>query len=173
MHKMFLSAVTLAVALSAADTKPNSATYVMNNDLQATLKKMPPDKVTDKPVRMVDTGKQNVGIGIVHRSAQAAQNAVEHDQVTEIYHILSGSGTMVTGGTLVKPQKRGANDPALRELTGPSTSGDSLQKGESRQVGPGDMVIIPAGVPHWFSSVNGSIDYVVVRVDPDKIVQRR
>ncbi len=58
---------------------------------------------------------------------------------------------------------------ALRELTGPSTTGASLQKGESRRVGPGDVVIIPAGVAHWFSAVDGSIDYVVVRIDADKI----
>jgi uncharacterized RmlC-like cupin family protein len=77
---------------------------------------------------------------------------------------------MVTGGTQVNPQPRPANDTALRELTGPSIAGASVQNGESRQVGPGDIVIIPAGVPHWFSKVDGSIDYVVVRIDPDKVV---
>jgi len=170
MQKILLGVLTVLFALSAADTKPTSATYITNNDVQATLKRMPPDKVTDQQVRVVDTGKQNVGIGVVHRSAQAAQNAVEHDQVTEVYHILAGSGTMMTGGTLVNPQRRPANDVALRELTGPSVTGASLQKGESRKVGPGDTVIIPAGVGHWFSAVDGSIDYVVVRIDPDKIV---
>jgi mannose-6-phosphate isomerase-like protein (cupin superfamily) len=105
---------------------------------------------------------------------------VEHDQVTEVYRILAGSGTMVTGGTLVKPQRRGSNDAALRDLTGPSTSGASIQEGESRHVGPGDIVIIPAGVGHWFSKVDRSIDYIVVRIDPDRsctssnnLVQRR
>lgn len=156
--------------LSAADTKPSSATYITNNDVQSTLKQMPPNKVTDQPVRVVDTGKQNVGIGVVHRSAQAAQNAVEHDQVTEVYHILAGSGTMVTAGSLVNPQKRPPTDVAFRELSGPSTTGASLQNGESHHVGPGDIVIIPAGVGHWFSKVDGSIDYVVVRIDPDKVV---
>jgi uncharacterized RmlC-like cupin family protein len=78
---------------------------------------------------------------------------------------------MVTGGMLVSPERRPANDAALRDLTGPSTTGASLQKGESRRVGPGDIVIIPAGVPHWFSAVDGAIDYVVVRIDPDKIVR--
>ena len=170
MQKLLLGLLTVLFALSAADTKPSSATYIVNNDVQATIKGMPADKVTDKAVRVVDTGKQNVGIGVVHRSAKATQTSVEHDQVTEVYHILAGSGTMVTGGTQVSPQRRPANDAALRELTGPSTAGASVQNGESRQVGPGDIVIIPAGVPHWFSTVNGSIDYVVVRIDPDKVV---
>ena len=170
MQKLLLGLLTVLFALSAADTKPSSAAYITHNDVQATIKGMPADKVTDKAVRVVDTGKQNVGIGVVHRSAQAKQTSVEHDQVTEVYHILAGSGTMVTGGTQVNPQRRPANDTALRELTGPSTAGASVQNGESRQVGPGDIVIIPAGVPHWFSKVDGSIDYVVVRVDPDKVV---
>ena len=170
MQKICLGALTILFVVAAADNKPTSATYIINNDVQSTLKRMPPNSVTDQQVRVVDTGKQNVGIGVVHRSAQAAQNAVEHDQVTEVYHILAGSGTMVTGGTLENPQRRPANDAALRDLTGPSTTGAALQKGESRRVGPGDIVIIPAGVGHWFSAVDGSIDYVVVRIDPDKIV---
>jgi mannose-6-phosphate isomerase-like protein (cupin superfamily) len=170
MQKIWVPLLTSLFALSAADTNITSATYITSNDVQSTLKGMPPSSVTDQQVRVVNTGKQNIGIGVVHRSAQAAQNAVEHDQVTEVYHILAGSGTMVTGGTLVKPQRRPSNDVALRELTGPSITGASVQEGESRHVGPGDIVIIPAGVGHWFSTVDGSIDYVVVRIDPDKIV---
>ena len=170
MQKAILGFLTIVYALAAADSKPASATYIVASDVQSTLKGMPPNSVTDRQMRVVDTGKQNVGIGVVHRSAQAAQNAVEHDQVTEVYHILAGSGTMVTGGALVNPQRRPANDAALRDLTGPSTTGASVQKGESRHVGPGDIIIIPAGVGHWFSAVDGSIDYVVVRVDPGKVV---
>ena len=170
MRKIWLGALLAVFLLSAADTKSGSATYITGSDVQSTLKRMPPNSVTDQQVRVVDAGRQNVGIGVVHRPAQAAQNAVEHDQVTEVYHILAGSGTMVTAGALVNPQRRPPNDVALRELTGPSTTGASLQKGESRHVGPGDIVIIPAGVAHWFSAVDGSIDYVVVRIDPDKVV---
>ncbi|HEY1242741.1 MAG TPA: hypothetical protein VGF16_19405, partial [Bryobacteraceae bacterium] len=148
-----------------------AGTYVTHGDVQSTVKQMVSTHVTDQQVRVVDTGKQNVGLGVVHRSAGAAQNAVAHDQVTEVYHILAGSGTMVTGGTLVNPQRRPANDAALRDLTGPSTTGTSLRSGESRHVGAGDTVIIPAGVAHWFSAVDGSIDYLVVRIDPDKIIR--
>jgi hypothetical protein len=85
MQKMLLGVLTALLTLSAADTKPASATYITNNDVQSILKGMPPNSVTDQQVRVVDAGKQNVGIGVVHRSAQAAQNAVEHDQVTEVY----------------------------------------------------------------------------------------
>ena len=107
---------------------------------------------------------------LIVSDAKKLPSCVEHDQVTEVYHILAGSGTMVTAGTLVNPQRQPSNDAALRELTGPSTTGASIQKGESRHVGLGDIVIIPAGVGHWFSTVDGSIDYIVVRIDPDKVV---
>src|SRR5260370_40228114 len=112
MQKILQGLLTILFALTAADPKPPSATYITNNDVQTTIKGMPADKVTDKAVRVVDTGKQNVGIGLVHRSAQATQTSVEHDQVTEVYHILAGSGTMVTGGTQVNPPRRPANDTA-------------------------------------------------------------
>ena len=168
MQKATLGVLAMLFVLAAADTKPTSATYLTGNDVQSTLKGMPPNSVTDKQVRMVDTGKQNVGSGSSIRAGSPKHRL--HDQVTEVYHILAGSGTMVTGGTLVKPQRRPSNDVALRELTSPSITGASLQEGESRHVGPGDIVIIPAGVGHWFSTVDGSIDCVVVRIDPDKIV---
>ena len=171
MPRMLLAVLVVLLALSAADVKPTSATYLTSNDVQSTLKGMPPNSVTDQQMRVVDAGRQNVGVAVVHRSAQAAQSAVEHDQVTEVYHILAGSGTLVTGGALVNPQRRPPNDAALRELSGPSTTGASVQKGESRHVGPGDIVVIPAGVGHWFSAVDASIDYVVVRIDPDKIIK--
>ena len=45
-------------------------------------------------------GNLNVGLGVVHRSAKAAQTSIAHDELTEIYHVLAGSGTLVTGGTM-------------------------------------------------------------------------
>src|ERR1700730_18633554 len=114
MQKIVLGVLTVWFALSAADTKPTSATYIANNDVQATIKGMPADKVTDKALRVVDTGKQNVGIGRVHRSAKATQTSLEHEQVTEVYHILAGSGTMVTGGTQVNPQRRPRSESTHR-----------------------------------------------------------
>lgn len=159
------------LVLSAADTKPTTATYVTHADVQATLQRAAPDSVADQQIRVVDTGKSNVCVGVVYRSSKATQGAVEHDQVTEVYHIIDGSGTLVTGGTLVNPKRRPPDAPQVRDLNGPSVGGTTLMNGESRRVGPGDIVIIPAGVGHFFSAIEGaSITYLVVRVDPDKVV---
>ena len=163
--------VLLAVfsALSAADTR-STATYVPSGDVQATLKRAPENSVSDQQIRVVDVGKYNVAIGVVYRSAKAVQAAVEHDQVTEVYTIMEGSGTLVTGGMLVNAKRREASHRSVAELNGPSVDGTGLEGGESRRVGPGDVVVIPAGVGHYFSSVDGSIRYLVVRVDLDKVV---
>jgi mannose-6-phosphate isomerase-like protein (cupin superfamily) len=170
MWKAILGALAVLFALSAADTKPTSATYVTNGDVQATLRRAPENSVADQQIRVVDLGKYNVGVGVVHRSAKATQSAVEHDQVTEIYHIIEGSGTLVTGGTLVNPRRRPPDAPQVRELNGPSAGGTTLRNGESRRVVPGDVIIIPAGVGHWFSAIDGSIRYLVVRIDSDKVL---
>jgi len=167
----FLIPLLLAclLPLAAADSKPGSATYVTAADIQSTLKKLPQGEVTDEPIRVVDIGKGKAGVAVVLRSAKAAQNAVYHSQVTEVYYVLEGSGTMVTGGTLMKP-KGLQNGP----IAGPTNSGTSLENGQSRRVGPGDVVIIPAGVGHAFSKIDGdSIRYVVVRFDPDKVLPEK
>ncbi|MBI3665950.1 MAG: hypothetical protein HY236_06955 [Acidobacteria bacterium] len=170
MRKAMLGVVAVLFALSAADTKPTSATYVSNDDIRATVKRAPENGVADQQIRVADLGKYNVGVGVVHRSAKATQGAIEHDQLTEVYHILEGSGTLVTGGTLANPRRLAPTSKVVTELNGPSVGGSALEKGESRRVGPGDVVIIPPGVGHWFSAIDGSIDYLVVRVDGDKVL---
>jgi mannose-6-phosphate isomerase-like protein (cupin superfamily) len=137
------------------------------------LKRAPPGSVSDQQVRVVDIGKAHVALGAVYRSAKAKQGAVFHDQVSEMYYILEGSGTIVTGGTLVDPKRRAPDEPVVKDINGPSVGGTAIQGGESRRIGPGDVLIIPAGVPHWFSAVDGEIKYIMFRVDPDKVVPLR
>lgn len=99
---------------------------------------------------------------MLHR-AKAETGALIHERVTETYYILHGSGTIVTGGTL------GAAKPTdlTRVGAGPSLQGQR-QGGESRRVGPGDVIIIPAGVPHSFSELDAPVTYLVFRFDPAK-----
>jgi len=168
--KLLFAIFTVLSALSSADSKPASATYVSSGDVQATVKRAPENSVSDQQIRVVDAGQYNVAVGVVYRSAKAVQAAVAHDQVTEVYTIMEGSGTLVTGGTMIDPRRRQADHRSVKELNGPSVDGTALQGGESRRVGPGDVVIIPAGVGHYFSAIDGSIKYSVVRVDLDKVI---
>lgn len=171
MHEAMIAAAA-ALLLSAADPK-TSGTYVPAEDLRATLAKAPENSVTDQQIRVVDVGKGNVAVGVVYRSPKATQSAVEHDHVSEIYHIIEGSGTLVTGGEIVSPKRRGAEEPVVKELNGPSVGGTALKGGESRKVKAGDVVVIPAGVGHWFSSVDQPLKYLIVRFDPDKVLPQK
>ena len=173
MQKTILGIVLILCSLSAqTQTNRNTAPaiYIGAADIQATLKKAPAESVTDQAIRTVAVGNLNVGVGVVHRSAKAPQTSIAHDELTEVYHILAGSGTLVTGGTLNKPERFPADSPTVKDLAGPSMRGAGLEHGVSRTVRAGDVVIIPAGTAHWFSSIDGAIDYEVMRVDPGKLL---
>jgi glc operon protein GlcG len=91
----------------------------------------------------------------VHASRRdAAGQAEVHEKDTDIIHVLSGSATLVTGGTVLEPKAI-----APEELRGSGVEG-----GESRKLAPGDVVIVPNGVPHWFKEVPGPLTYYVVKV---------
>jgi quercetin dioxygenase-like cupin family protein len=56
-------------------------------------------------------------------------------------------------------------------LTGPTSSGTGIENGDSRKVGPGDVIIIPPNTPHGFSEITSErIVYVVTRIDPHKVL---
>jgi len=77
-----------------------------------------------------------------------------HEQDTDIVYVLKGSATLITGG---KPE--GIKTIAPHEFRAPTVNG-----GETRTLMPGDVVIIPNGVPHWFKEVQAPFDYYVVKV---------
>src|SRR5499426_137351 len=151
--------VSLA-ALAQTRTPPRDATDITQADLATVLKTMPPDGVTDQQIRVVDIGKYNVAVGLLHRSAKAKQTAISHAQVTELYHIIKGAGTFVTGGTMVQPTESPADGTTVKVLVGPSTNGQSIESGQSRKIGPGDVIVVPPGVAHWFSAIEADLDYL-------------
>lgn len=91
----------------------------------------------------------------VHASRRTEPGVAEvHTRDTDIIYMLEGSATLVTGGTVVEG-KTTAND----EIRGKEISG-----GDTRTLVPGDVIIVPAGVPHWFKDVKGPVLYYVVKV---------
>ncbi len=91
----------------------------------------------------------------IHASRRdAAGQAEVHEKDTDIIHILTGTATFVTGGTVV-----GAKTIAPEEIRGPAVEG-----GETRRIGAGDVLVVPNGVPHWFKEVPGPMTYYVVKV---------
>jgi len=162
MRAATLLALMLTAALPAAAQTPTPATDVTATDIQTFLKALPRDAVSDRPIRVVDVGGYKVGTYGVFRPKSARQEAILHrTKVTEIYFILDGSGTLVTGGTLAAP----TND--TQGLTGTSVRSAKIEGGVTRHMGPGDVVIIPGGTPHWWSSLDGDLSYLIFRPDPE------
>jgi mannose-6-phosphate isomerase-like protein (cupin superfamily) len=109
----------------------------------------------------------------VHRPAGARGGSAAHDLVTEVYHVLEGAGTLVTGGRMLGAQRREAGAGVVVEINGPGYSGSAIEGGVSRRIERGDVVIIPAGTPHWWTEVEEALTYTVVRVDPQQVVKLR
>ena len=152
-----------------------TATDVSNAEIKATVQKTASSVVSDEQLRVVSiNGEYNVGVGVVHRAKTEGRNpggGIEHSQITEIYHVIEGSGTLVTGGTIENPRESSADSAVVKVLNGPSTGGGVIKGGTSRKLGPGDVVIIPPNTPHWFSEITtDQIVYLVVRVDPHKVL---
>lgn len=146
-----------------------SATYISNDEIQAYLKRVT-TSVSDQQVRAVDVGRSHVDVGIVYRGKLSSPTPVaEHDQVSEVYHIIDGSATLVTGADIVGWKRRPATQQNVRLLNGPGGDGTSIRNGVSHELKPGDVIVIPAGVGHWFTKIDDHIRYLMVRVDPDKV----
>ncbi len=133
-----------APAPTAAPAPGSAATYKSAKDLADVLKAAAanPGGMTSSAVSNTDQYRVNV----VHRVKPAG--ALAHVGNTELHYIIDGAATVVTGGTIV----RGAT-AAAATITG----------GVTQKVSKGDVVIVPANSPHWYSVVEGSVTYLEVR----------
>ena len=169
--------IALLVALSAGipqDTpKPTcnkcAATYISNDEIQEYFSRATA-AVVDQQVRAVDVGKSNVDIGVVYRGKiTGTPNVAEHDQVSEVYHIIEGTATLITGSDIEGWKRRPPTQENVRLLNGPGGDGTSIRSGVTHELKPGDVIVIPAGVGHQFTKIDDHIRYLMVRIDPDKV----
>ncbi len=152
--------------------RPTTATHISRDEIMTVFEHM--GETIDQQIKVVDIdGEVNVGVGILQRKGNRTEgdvvNTIVHHLVTEIYYVLSGSGTLVTGGNISGDVEFPANNISVRELIGPSGS-RTVTNGQTKTISAGDMVIIPAGVPHGFRNIQDQITYISVRVDPDQVL---
>ncbi len=152
-----------------------SATYIPKSELDAYTQRAVENKIVDQQVRSVDLGKSQIGIGMVTRGKLApgqggAEAVAEHEQISEVYYIIEGSATLLTGPDLVDPVKRSDTQVTVKEQNGPGWSAKSIKDPVTHELKAGDVIIIPAGTGHWFTKIDDHITYVMVRIDPDKVV---
>jgi mannose-6-phosphate isomerase-like protein (cupin superfamily) len=146
---MKLSLIFLLAVSVAAVAQTPAAIYRSNAELMEILKKNIP-AARDQADSPIDN-EANYRINIVHRSKPgvAMAHATGPAKGTEVHYIIDGSATVITGGTLRHP----AGAPA------------DIQGGVEHHLAKGDVLVIPAGTPHWYKSVEGSVTYLEVRFD--------
>ena len=166
---------TTSEEAGAADIAPSCdlcpGTYVAASEIDAYVQRAIANDLTDQQIRQVDVGKSNVAVAVVHRGPRDDPNATvaEHDLVSEVYHVISGSATLVLGPDLVNPERRPATATTVRLLNGPGHNAEGIRNGVAYEISAGDVVIIPAGTGHQFTRIDDHITYLMIRVDPDKV----
>ncbi len=190
-----IAALAFAFAMNPAlgfgqNTKPTAAVYITKEDIE-TVNKTPG---IDRTIQVMDIGDQHFAIGVIHRGpsvpaapkppAPAANTqpcgvaesntpagltaGLSHDKQTEGYYITSGDGILVTGGHIVNGRTESPTGDVVTTLNGPSCRG--LIGGSDvvkRFVKAGDIVVIPAGVPHGWAEIKDHVDYVSFRPSAD------
>jgi len=174
------AACSLAALTAQGDPQPTCrmcpASYIANDEIQAYVKKAIAEKLTDQQIRDVEIGKSHVGIGVVHRgklAAPAPESVAEHDLVSEVYHVIEGTATLVTGPDLVGKKRRPADLETVRLFNGPGNNSASIRNGVTHELKAGDVMVIPAGTGHWFTKIDDHITYLMIRLDPDKVTPLR
>lgn len=175
MRRMMIGAAAglLSVSVLSAQEptcKNCPGTYVPVSEVQAYVDRAIANNLVDQQIRAVDIGKSNLDVGVVRRGKlEKPGDVAEHDFVSELYHVIEGSATLVLGPDLVGKERRPATMETVRLLNGPGNNAKSINNGVAYNLKPGDVIIIPAGTGHQFTKIDDHIVYLMVRIDPDKV----
>ncbi|HEY4273931.1 MAG TPA: hypothetical protein VGM68_00480, partial [Rhizomicrobium sp.] len=104
-------------------------------------------------------------------SKPAASGGISHDDTAETYIVISGSGTLVTGGQILNGHRSAADSEVTKVLNGPSCSGQIVGNYVARKMNVGDISVIPAGVAHGWTDITSEVTYLSVRPDPKKVLE--
>ena len=141
MRPIVVAASLMLPSIAAAQTSDANVTYLRSDQVKAAFA---------KGVPMIEVGDYKI-----HASRREGPGVVEvHTRDTDIAYVLQGTATLVTGGSAV----------GLKSIGPEEFRGTDIQGGETRELGVGDVVVIPNGIPHWFKRVDAPFLYYVVKV---------
>ena len=143
---VFTFASSVAFAQQPSAPAASSRTMVSAADVQAMIAKAKSERKDNQALlaqSMIQLAPYNVSLE--YRAAVA--NAAVHETEAELFYVIDGSATLVTGGKLTKETRTNAAN----------LTGSGIEGGMSRRVAKGDFIMVPEGVPHWFSAIDGTV----------------
>jgi mannose-6-phosphate isomerase-like protein (cupin superfamily) len=135
-----------------AQTTPTKGIVVTAADLAAIVDKQPTDKNGFQSFMQLAP----YNVNMEHR-VNVPQSASVHDTEAELFYVVKGGATMVTGGTLLDGKQTGVN-----------WSGSGIESGVETKLAAGDFLLVPEGVPHWFSKIEGEVTLMSVHLPRSK-----
>jgi mannose-6-phosphate isomerase-like protein (cupin superfamily) len=151
--------LTLVVVTPGEAQVMPPGTAVSAAEIQQFRDKARAGNLVDQLMKEVNVAGHRVAVAFLRR-AKPEVNGLVHSHVTEIYQIISGTGTLTTGGQL-----KDARPNDLARVAGGTGFSGLHEGGEGRVVSPGDVIMVPQGTPHRFSVLDGEILYLVYRFD--------
>lgn len=139
-------ASTLLTAAAFAQQPAAPKLFSSASDVMALIAKAKMDKKEGQPMvseRILSLAPYNANLE--YRTAVAPASV--HETEAEMFYVIDGTATMVTGGKLVNEKRTNAAN----------LSGTSIEGGMSREIAKGDFIMVPEGTPHGFSKINGTL----------------
>ena len=198
-HVGVLGVVGLLTTSVAAGAQQNTVTVFPKAQIDQLIKA--PPSFYDRTLRILDMGTYQLAIAVAMHEPTAKAPApaspaardpkamscglskapsgtkmgppdgISHDDTTETYVMISGTGTLVTGGQIVNGKRSAPDSETSKYLAGPSCLGAIYGNLITTKVAPGDVVVIPAGMPHGWINVTEKVTYLTIRPDPKKVLQ--
>lgn len=163
---LLLALLVIPAALHAQD----AAVDILREDIEQVLHGMPGVSI-DRQLRVVSLGEEegNVAVGILHRwperDSDGAMTGLVHVDVSEVYVMLSGWGTLLTATEMTNATEPSAGS----DVVGPSFTADAIG-GTLREIHEGDVVVIPAGTLHGWTEIPDHVTYLSIREDPHAVL---
>jgi mannose-6-phosphate isomerase-like protein (cupin superfamily) len=143
------ASLTLTIAASVAWSQqpaPPTKTYSSAADVVALIAKAKAEHKDGQPIVAESILRlAPYGANLEYRSSVGP--AAVHEKEAELFYVIDGSATLMTGGKLVNEKRTNAEN----------LNGTAIEGGKSQAVAKGDFVIVPENTPHWFSAINGTI----------------
>ena len=147
MTGVVLSALSIAASAQQPASSPAaSRTMVSAAEVTAMIAKAKADRKDNQPIvaqSLIQLAPYNVSL----EYRASVGNAAVHETEAELFYVVDGSATLVTGGKLTGESRTNAEN----------LTGTGIEGGTSRHVAKGDFVMVPERTPHWFSAIDGTV----------------